>query len=84
MAQATWATDEHVHLMVQCMEAWFFADTDSLAEYFGRDFNRNTLPRRRKLKKLRRTKFSGSCEVLRNNVQKVSVRGRRDGLCGFH
>ena len=46
------ATDERVHLMVQCMEAWFFTDTDSLAEYFGRDFNRNTLPRRREVEEI--------------------------------
>ena len=40
------ATDEHAHLMVQCMEAWFLADKDGLAAYFVRGFNRNALPRR--------------------------------------
>lgn len=40
------ATDEHAHLMVECMEAWFLADADGLAGHFGRDFNRNALPRR--------------------------------------
>ena len=38
------ATDESAHLMVQCMEAWFLADKDSLARYFGRGFNPNALP----------------------------------------
>ena len=38
------ATDENAHLMVQCMEAWFLADKDRLAAYFGRGFNRNALP----------------------------------------
>ena len=33
-----------VHLMVQCMEAWFLADRDALAEYFGSGFNPNALP----------------------------------------
>ena len=37
-------TDEHAHLMVQCMEVWFLADKESLAAYFGHDFNRNALP----------------------------------------
>lgn len=46
------AADEHAHLMVQCMEAWFLADTDSLAEYFGRDFNLNALPRRREIEEV--------------------------------
>ncbi len=38
------AVDESVHLMVQCMEAWFLADKDSLARYFGSGFNLNALP----------------------------------------
>ena len=38
------ATDENAHLMVQCMEAWFLADRDGLAAYFGHGFNRNALP----------------------------------------
>jgi len=39
------ATDDNAHLMVQCMEAWFLADKDCLAAFFGRGFNRNALPR---------------------------------------
>ena len=27
--------------MVQCMEAWFLADKDCLAAFFGLGFNRN-------------------------------------------
>ena len=40
------ATDDNAHLMVQCMEAWFLADKDALAKYFGDGFNENSLPRR--------------------------------------
>ena len=40
------ATGDNVHLMVQCMEAWFLADKDSLEKFFGGDFNRNALPAR--------------------------------------
>ena len=40
------ATDDNVYLMVQCMEAWFLADKDSLEKFFGGDFNRNALPAR--------------------------------------
>lgn len=43
------ATDEHAHLMVECMEAWFLADTASLAAYFGRDFDRRALRRHGKI-----------------------------------
>ena len=37
------AVDESAHLMVQCMEAWFFADKQALATYFGDGFNENAL-----------------------------------------
>ena len=40
------ATDDNAHLMVQCMESWFLADKDALANYFGAGFNRRILPRR--------------------------------------
>ena len=40
------ARDDNAHLMVQCMEAWFLADKDSLATFFGNGFNLNKLPDR--------------------------------------
>lgn len=40
------ADDDNAHLMVQCMEAWFLADKDALARYFGSGFNLNALPGR--------------------------------------
>ena len=40
------ATDDNAHLMVQCMEAWFLADKEALAKYFGAGFNENSLPGR--------------------------------------
>ncbi len=44
--QPAGAMDENAHLMVQCMEAWFLADKDALASYYGDGFNENSLPRR--------------------------------------
>ena len=46
--QLTAAHDEQVHLMVQCMEAWFVADPKSLKDYFGRNFSANDLPKKDK------------------------------------
>lgn len=40
------APSEHVHLMTRCMEAWVFADTEKVAEYYGRDFKADALPNR--------------------------------------
>lgn len=37
------AEEENLHLMVQCMEAWFFADKAALGAYFGKDFQVSAL-----------------------------------------
>ncbi len=39
------ATEDNSHLMVQCMESWFLADTETLASYFGQGFQASALPR---------------------------------------
>ena len=49
------ATDENVHLMVQCMENWFLADRDTLAAYFGKGFNPNALPGHRDIEEVAKT-----------------------------
>jgi hypothetical protein len=36
----------HVHLMVQCMEAWIVADAKALEEFYGQGFLRSALPQR--------------------------------------
>lgn len=41
------ARDEQAHLMVQSMEAWFIADKEELAEYYGQGFRLRSLPSRR-------------------------------------
>ncbi len=38
------ATEGHLHLMVQCMEAWFLADRRTLGDFFGQGFHENSLP----------------------------------------
>jgi len=40
------ATDGQAHLMVQSMEAWFMADKEALAKYYGRGFRVKSLPPR--------------------------------------
>lgn len=37
------ATDDHAHLMVQCMETWFLADKDTLKHYFDPGFKAEML-----------------------------------------
>ncbi|MDX8404678.1 MAG: DUF4276 family protein [Mariprofundus sp.] len=43
--QPAGVTDDDLHFMVLCMEAWFLADKDLLASYFGQNFNVNALPK---------------------------------------
>jgi hypothetical protein len=38
------ATEEHLHFMVECMEAWLMADKNTLADYYGNYFKKNVLP----------------------------------------
>jgi len=38
-------SDEAVHLMVQCMEAWLVADQTALSAYFGPGFQLSALPK---------------------------------------
>lgn len=42
----TGVTAEHVHLMIQCMEAWIVADPAALEAYYGKEFNPKVLPKR--------------------------------------
>lgn len=42
--QPSAAADNSAQLMVQCMEAWFVADRQSLGAYFGKDFKAAALP----------------------------------------
>ena len=44
--QPSAATDDNAQLMVQCMEAWFVADRQSLGDYFGKEFKAAALPAR--------------------------------------
>ena len=44
--QPSVAVDDTAQLMVQCMEAWFVADRQSLGAYFDKDFKAAALPAR--------------------------------------
>jgi len=38
------ATDDQIHLMVQCMEAWFMADREAVVEHFDKGLKTDDLP----------------------------------------
>ena len=75
------ATDDHVHLMVQCMEAWFLADRRALAEYFGDGFSENSLPRRADVERVSKQDLErGLNTATRNSRPKGAYRKGRDSF----
>ena len=75
------ATDDHVHLMVQCMETWFLADRTALAGYFGVGFNENSLPRRANVEEVSKQDLErGLNAATRNSRPKGAYRKGRDSF----
>ena len=65
------ATDDQVHLMVQCMEAWFLADKNSLAAYYGNNFKQNALPARQDIENIAKNDIlNGLKNATRSRVPK--------------
>jgi len=65
------ATDDCVYLMVECMEAWFFADRDCLKKYFGKGFTENALPGNTQVETIPKKKVLESLKMAtRNSVSK--------------
>jgi hypothetical protein len=64
------AAEDQVHLMAQAMEAWLLADPDTLAEYYGEDFNANPLPRRQNLEEESKTSLYAALESATHKTQK--------------
>ena len=73
--QPSGATDDQVHLMVQCMEAWFLADRDCLATYYGNGFNQNALPARQDIENIEKNDIlNGLKNATRSRVPKGEYR----------
>ncbi len=65
------ADADNVHLMVQCMEAWFLADKEALSEFFGQGFNRNALPAHVEIEDIRKEDiYQGLERATRQSVRK--------------
>lgn len=70
------AGDENVHLMVQCMEAWFLADKDALAEFFGNGFNREALPARLEVEDVAKTDVMNGLKAATRHSEKKGEYGK--------
>ena len=75
------ATDEHAHLMVQCMEAWFLTDRETLAAVFGTGFRPGALPGQPNVERLRKKDVLDGLESAARGCR--TRRGYRKGRDSF-
>ncbi|MFN8489248.1 MAG: DUF4276 family protein [Caldilineaceae bacterium] len=67
------ASDEHVYLMVRCMETWFLADRKCLEKFYGQGFHTNTLPQRTDIENISKQDiFTGLANATRHCKTKGS------------
>lgn len=74
------ASDDQPHLMVQVMEAWFFADKETLAAYYGQGFQRNSFPRRHDVEQIPKEKVFRALRDASRHTQKGEYHKTRHGF----
>jgi hypothetical protein len=62
--------NDHYHLMVQAMEAWFVADIDALSTFYGEEFQRSSIPTARNVEQIERNRLSASLKNATSHTQK--------------
>ena len=63
--------DKNVHFMVECMENWFMADKQCLAEFYGQGFILNALPKNPVIEKIPKSDIlNGLKRATRNTKSK--------------
>lgn len=68
--------DEQCHLMAQTMESWFLADKEKLAEFYGKGFNLNALPKNTNVEKIAKADVEAG---LKNAVRATSKKEYKKG-----
>jgi hypothetical protein len=63
---------DRCHLMVQMMEAWFLADVEQLADYYGAEFNRNPIPARDNVEEISKQEVLSALKKATRKTQKKS------------
>lgn len=64
--------EETIHLMVQAMETWIVADSETLKSYYGQGFRENRLPRAKNLESVPKTDVASSLREATERTQKKS------------
>ena len=61
--------DDHCHLMVQAMEAWFISDVGALVEFYGAGFYPNSIPSRANVEQVSKVDLESSLKAATRNTQ---------------
>ena len=72
--------DSQAHLMVQCMEAWFLADREETAVYFGDGFLTSSLPGQPDVELVSKRDLLSALEHAVAATQKAEYRKTRDAF----
>jgi hypothetical protein len=64
------ANDDQCQLMVQAIEAWFFADPEALTDYYGKDFRKRSLPHRQNVEDIPKDSHIAALEAATRQTQK--------------
>jgi len=62
--------EKHIHLMVQVMESWFVADPETLANFYGQNFNRNAISKNNEVEKIEKLKIETALVEATKNTTK--------------
>ncbi len=65
--------------MVQVMESWFFADKETLAEFYGQNFNLNALKKNTNVEKIAKADVENRLSNATKNTQKGEYHKTRHG-----
>lgn len=64
------ATEENLHFMAQAVEAWFFADPEALAAFYGQKFNASALPKTQNVEQIPKSSHITRLEAATKPTQK--------------
>jgi hypothetical protein len=67
-------TEDHCQLMVQTMEAWFIADLDTLAQFYGAGFYANSIPKNPDVEQIPKSQLEPSLKAATRNTKKGEYR----------
>lgn len=77
--QPVGATEDNCFLMVQAMEAWFIADRDALAAYFGNGLRENALPQNSNVEAIPKNQLERSLKRAARDTKKKGYHKIKDG-----